>query len=381
MSLDSDDTATNTSNVLNSSDRDPYNGGDAKLPTDPRLFKQFFHEDPIRIIRNFASILKGLPPKRQPRSLTTDEHIRLNHILKACAALDPITHSTEKFLQLKGLLSIVAGILPNTAWSFPEPEKSLAADTYDKFSAQNWGIPPSQQAPSLQATTNRSPLSSRNTLASRPRITIPSPNHPIYGSSGIMRGIVIARSPHQSYRLDPSYPRRSCKVFGHNDTSVGQWWPTQLCALRDGAHGHIQGGISGTEAAGAFSIVISGMYSDLDRDFGATVYYSGSDAHANTDPETPKISNATKTLRRNLDTGNAVRVLRSSQGGWAGRPSVGIRYDGLYAVVEEKVRKNCKGGAYVRFLLEREDGQERIEKWRPSSKERREFEKVVDGYH
>ena len=60
---------------------------------------------------------------------------------------------------------------------------------------------------------------------------------------------------------------------------------------------------------------------------------------------------------------------------------MGIRYDGLYAVVEEKVRKNCKGGAYVRFLLEREDGQERIEKWRPSSKERREFEKVVDGYH
>ena len=55
-------------------------------------------------------------------------------------------------------------------------------------------------------------------------------------------------------------------------------------------------------------------------------------------------------------------------------PRVGIRYDGLYKIVERKMRKNHKGGLYMRFKLEREEGQAEIDKSRPTAFEKEQFE-------
>lgn len=50
-------------------------------------------------------------------------------------------------------------------------------------------------------------------------------------------------------------------------------------------------------------------------------------------------------------------------------PSHGIRYDGLYRITEEKVRRNREGRSYLRFRLERRGGQGEIGRGRPSREE------------
>jgi hypothetical protein len=60
---------------------------------------------------------------------------------------------------------------------------------------------------------------------------------------------------------DDHFRRPSFKVFGHNGLSIGDWWPMQICVLRDGAHGSRMGGISGSIEEGAWSIIVSGKFS------------------------------------------------------------------------------------------------------------------------
>lgn len=43
---------------------------------------------------------------------------------------------------------------------------------------------------------------------------------------------------------------------------------TRMVALFCGAHGATQGGIYGNRETGAYSVVISGEYDDLDQDYG-----------------------------------------------------------------------------------------------------------------
>jgi hypothetical protein len=57
--------------------------------------------------------------------------------------------------------------------------------------------------------------------------------------------------------LDTNMPKREFKVFGHNGIQIGQWWPRQICALRDGAHGNKGGGISRGKDSGVRSVVLN----------------------------------------------------------------------------------------------------------------------------
>lgn len=50
-------------------------------------------------------------------------------------------------------------------------------------------------------------------------------------------------------------------------------------------------------------------------------------------------------------------MLRSAKGKSLWAPETGIRYDGLYRIMEEKVRRNWEGERYVLFRLERMEGQ------------------------
>jgi hypothetical protein len=89
----------------------------------------------------------------------------------------------------------------------------------------------------------------------------------------LLRGIVITKTvtdtgaKNTSYRIEAGYPKkRSANVVGTNSLMNGQWWPQRICALRDGAHGAMEAGISGQAEKGAFSIVLShGQYADEDH--------------------------------------------------------------------------------------------------------------------
>lgn len=122
------------------------------------------------------------------------------------------------------------------------------------------------------------------------------------------------------------------------------------------------------------------MYADLDSDLGHTVFYSGSNSHDNTNPTKPVVTRFTRSLQRSLQTERPVRVLRSSNGNGKLAPSAGIRYDGLYKIKKEEMRKNKLGGAYLRFRLERCEGQDEIDMGRPTKEERSLCERVREGY-
>lgn len=45
------------------------------------------------------------------------------------------------------------------------------------------------------------------------------------------------------YKLEDGYPfKKNPQVVGHNGLIIGDWWPLQICALRDGAHGEMEAG-------------------------------------------------------------------------------------------------------------------------------------------
>lgn len=128
-------------------------------------------------------------------------------------------------------------------------------------------------------------------------------------------------------------------------------------------------------------MVVSGLYDDLDKDYGDSLYYSGSNSHDNTDPKRPADSSAgTLALHTSLETQQPVRVLRSSKGKSKWCPSEGLRYDGLYKVVAVSYPYNAKGGMFEQFKLARSETQDPIDKSRPTPREQKLFERIKDVY-
>lgn len=57
----------------------------------------------------------------------------------------------------------------------------------------------------------------------------------------MVRGKIIKRT--SAWRLEDNYRHKvEPLVIGHNGLTVGDWWPLQICALRDGAHGETEAG-------------------------------------------------------------------------------------------------------------------------------------------
>jgi hypothetical protein len=289
---------------------------------------------------------------------------------------------------------------------FEERTKDRARQLYERLEAQNWGkgeVIEEDDEGSVTSGDDGAGNSKRRRSSSdaTPRrdsgaditvttIRAPRASHPIFGESGIMHGVVLKiTNGRKSYILDSRYPKRDAKVFGHNNLEVGQWWPMQILALFHGAHGARMGGIAGNSETGAYSVVTAGgPYEELDQDRGNVLYYSGSSSHFNTDPKQPSpSSNATNALKASMRMQKPVRVLRAAGGGgsksrssW--RPTVGIRYDGLYRVVAMQLKINTSGGLYEQFKLERLGDQPALknDKSRPTPAEVRDFYKREEGY-
>ncbi|CAI6339329.1 unnamed protein product [Periconia digitata] len=165
----------------------------------------------------------------------------------------------------------------------------------------------------------------------------------------ILRGIEVRMGRDRSAdRIASTWKKVNARYYGEGDLVLGQWWPTQLCLVRDGAHGAAQGGIYGEKLRGAFSIVLSGGSQYEDEDKGDTIWYSG------TDGKNSKPTENTLRMVESCDTvHNNVRVFRSHQLSKKNpfRPEVGLRYDGLYTVQQKQLRDEEK--QIFRFLLVR----------------------------
>ena len=156
-----------------------------------------------------------------------------------------------------------------------------------------------------------------------------------------------------TYTLEPTYPFRvAADRIGHNGLHVGAWWPLQICAVRDGAHGDSEAGIHGHQDQGAFSIVVSGGgYANVDH--GEMLEYCGTASSS-----TKEMTHNTRLLIRSHENRKAVRVLRSAKGDRKWSPNVGVRYDGLYGVTGWKVIDESV--SLVRFTMVRRKEQERM---------------------
>jgi len=194
----------------------------------------------------------------------------------------------------------------------------------------------------------------------------------------LLRGLKITggkgAGKHKTMSLDEGYPGRiSCNYWGAGYLVNGQWWPSQLCGLRDGAHGSAQGGIHGKKAEGAYSIVLSGNHYQ-DRDEGDEIWYSG------TDGDNGVITESTQRMIESTGSGKPVRVLRSQALPATNRykPERGYRYDGLYDVLDHRVVEPIK--QIHLFHLKRREGQDPIRcvgvEARPTAQETRHYEDV-----
>ncbi|KAA8912971.1 PUA-like domain-containing protein [Sphaerosporella brunnea] len=177
------------------------------------------------------------------------------------------------------------------------------------------------------------------------------------GIDKTLRYDAVNKRKHTAQSLDKSYPfKRSASVAGHNGLVVGQWWPLQICAVRDGAHGATEGGIWADKEA-AVSIIISGGSGYQDEDRLNTVWYSGT---AGEGPGLPSAN--TLAMMKAMDIGRPVRVLRSAKARSRYAPKEGLRYDGLYLVREkEMVDRDCE---MWRFRLERQRAGQPEVRWK-----------------
>lgn len=202
--------------------------------------------------------------------------------------------------------------------------------------------------------------------------------------TGLYRGIVIGKPKNeklerekQANKLDTSYTgRRSGKFHGNGDLLNGQWWPHQLCTVRDGAHNSAQAGISGAVGEGAWSVILAGDPKYPDVDNGDTILYCGTEGNGKEGP-----TEATQRMLESVTLKLPVRVIRSERGkNPKYRPHAGYRYDGLYQAVGSELLD--AGKAHHRFRLERLPGQDPIRfdgaGIRPNTAELAEFKRAKD---
>ncbi|KAI4722625.1 hypothetical protein E4T48_01214 [Aureobasidium sp. EXF-10727] len=177
----------------------------------------------------------------------------------------------------------------------------------------------------------------------------------------LFRGIKLGRTKNAKIgresaadKLDPKYPRKKGDFHGNGHLRNGQWWPTQLCAVRDGAHSATVAGICGRTGEGAFSCVMSGgSYPNIDK--GTEVWYYGTESD---DPSRP--SDSTQHMIESCRLQTLVRVLRASKMTTEGsndyKPKEGMRYDGLYKVASYEVKNVAKQVHLFHLVREPDQG-------------------------
>ena len=137
--------------------------------------------------------------------------------------------------------------------------------------------------------------------------------------------------------------------FGPVDgVAEGAIFPNRLALSQAGVHAPTQNGISGTQAIGCDSIVLSGKY--LDEDYGDVIIYSGENPRGGSNADDQILAGGNRALEVSHDNELPVRVTRGSK--TIGGPTSGYRYDGLYRVVRCFQRPE-NGRVVWRFQLDK----------------------------
>lgn len=373
------------------------------LPSAPEKI-QTFPFDPKRPTMRAHAILgmKTVRIVREKRQLDRKEYQIIGNILKAISSIESFTADNVNTLQSRFIMSCVLGEAPNTRgpYEFPKSFQDVAVANLTRMDQEvEVSEVPDETPPTSAATSPTETSFKRPKVGTVPRRSAirqqPGVNDPAYQS--IMWNITVTDGRTRKYTLTDKSAAMSCNKFGHNGVTVGQWFPFRICALNAGAHGATQAGIAGSEKTGAFSIVVSsecfelldvhrfhpdrclGDYDELDKDYGDTLLYSGSNSAQNEDPANPVMTHATKAMQRSRLDNRPIRVLRTAGGKWRNCPAKGIRYDGLYRIVSEEIANNAKGGAYVRFELVREAKQPNMDLSRPTQAEKDVFDRLKNS--
>jgi hypothetical protein len=328
----------------------PSPSSEQKREASPAPFSPLPADRPLKIDRNLQRcriILQRFNKILANDTPLTDQQIeQLAQVIGYCSKLGKDAKPLlEKWTIAKALLRVLRAskILPD----FIPPQITMLIEAWDH---DEYNLAP-------QANTEVSEDSDHED--SKMDVTdVPEDENVVTQARGTaMRGINIGRSTlgHLTYALNKA-AQRPYNVFGHNGLKVGAWWPMQICALRDGAHGSLMGGIAGKRDLGAYSIILSGGGGYNDRDLGDIVHYTGSgkpgaDQHLTT---------ANQALTTSWLTQLPVRVLRSSKSDSDYAPSRGLRYDGLYRVIEQGQEPDRDGFLVYRFKLTRLLGQDPI---------------------
>ncbi|QDS69624.1 hypothetical protein FKW77_008898 [Venturia effusa] len=380
------------------------------VPSDPKERDEFLKTKGREVMLKymFACTVddNGLPKGNRARSLTPQETEDLNMILLALSDIDDLTKDTAKTINLKAILKVVLNKVDTgdkRKTNFPPSAVTIAQNAWDKYMSRydpedkgnEWGVDPENvligpddieddDGSMSPRPSKRARMSSVVTQSSgNGKFARPPPNHPIFGTEGMMRGILSGRGSEGriGYKFDPYFNRPSFNKFGRNGCTVGDWWPQQIAVVRDGAHGHIMGGIAGTPNEGVWSILISGGYKGLDEDRGDTILYSGSGKGSEDNTtDVPIVTRATKAMQTAYHLENQIRVIRSSRSDWRNAPNIGFRYDGLYKISRVLTSTNHNGGKYIRFELKRLETEPPYNFSRPTSLERRLYERIQDHY-
>ncbi|KAG8217906.1 PUA-like domain-containing protein [Butyriboletus roseoflavus] len=138
---------------------------------------------------------------------------------------------------------------------------------------------------------------------------------------------------------------------------VGSWWASREECSKDAIHAPWVGGIA-PGPNGAYSIALSGGYDD-DVDEGYAFTYTGGRDLKGTKAAPKNLRTAgqsfdqsfehnhNKALKRSVETGKPVRVIRGYKLRSKYGPSEGYRYDGLYAVRKYWQEKGLNKGGFL----------------------------------
>ncbi|KIM66168.1 hypothetical protein SCLCIDRAFT_1211392 [Scleroderma citrinum Foug A] len=170
-------------------------------------------------------------------------------------------------------------------------------------------------------------------------------------------------SPSKKRKHDP-------KVYGHiPGVEVGSWWASREECSNDAIHAPWVAGIAPGKN-GAYSIALSGGYED-DVDDGYAFTYTGAGGRdlkgtkaapknlrtAEQSYDQSFENNNNKALKRSVETGKPVRVIRGFKLQSKYGPSEGYRYDGLYEVKQCWMEKGLGGYLVCKFAFVRTGGQ------------------------
>jgi len=204
---------------------------------------------------------------RKKVEITQEQRQWVFDILQSLSKIAFFTAKVEEMLEIKFILLALMGEWKKASgpYAFPDPFPNDAAIILARVQNDLGFEDAMEPTPSPSPSLSPPPIpdsKKRKRPQETPTPRLSAPRRPVNMNEttikALMRNITISdESSRRSYKLTDKSQKVDCDVVGDNGLKVGRWWPFRICALRDGAHGAMQGGIAGGATGGTYSIVVS----------------------------------------------------------------------------------------------------------------------------